>query len=132
MYQREVVMLTEPFVPRNITNKKYLRRQARKMQEQSRHNRESQPGQHSQNTFIPRTARMPAEASNQLPPAEFAAILTQKLEKLKREQELNEKLTKKLSEDSGSMVSQVNFWHVGFSEGERAITFYFLIQVYQV
>jgi len=91
---------------RNITNKKYLRRQARKMQEQSRHNRESQPGQHSQNTFIPRTARMPAEASNQLPPAEFAAILTQKLEKLKREQELNEKLTKKLSEDSGSMVSQ--------------------------
>eukprot|EP00092_Neocalanus_flemingeri_P012855 GFUD01013851.1.p1 GENE.GFUD01013851.1~~GFUD01013851.1.p1 ORF type:complete len:913 (+),score=250.55 GFUD01013851.1:418-3156(+) len=91
---------------RNITNKKHLRRQARKMQEQSRHNRETQPGQHSQNTFIPRTARMPAEASNQLPPAEFAAILTQKLEKLKREQELNEKLTKKLSEDSGSMVSQ--------------------------
>jgi len=91
---------------RNITNKKYLRRQARKMQEQSRHNRETQPGQHSQNTFIPRTARMPAEACNQLPPAEFAAILTQKLEKLKREQELNEKLTKKLSEDSGSMVSQ--------------------------
>ena len=77
------------------------------MQEQSRHNRESVPGQHSQNTFIPRTARMPTEASNQLPPAEFAAILTQKLEKLKREQELNEKLTKKLSEDSGSMVSQV-------------------------
>merc|ERR1719312_859621 len=67
---------------------------------------ESVPGQHSQNTFIPRTARMPTEASNQLPPAEFAAILTQKLEKLKREQELNEKLTKKLSEDSGSMVSQ--------------------------
>jgi len=91
---------------RSITNKKYLRKQARKMQEQSRHNRESVPGQHSQNTFIPRTARMPTEASNQLPPAEFAAILTQKLEKLKREQELNEKLTKKLSEDSGSMVSQ--------------------------
>merc|ERR1719228_1250347 len=91
---------------RAITNKKYLRKQARKMQEQSRHNRESVPGQHSQNTFIPRTARMPTEASNQLPPAEFAAILTQKLEKLKREQELNEKLTKKLSEDSASMVSQ--------------------------
>merc|ERR1719206_1500578 len=91
---------------RSITNKKYLRKQARKMQEQSRHNRESVPGQHSQNTFIPRTARMPTEASNQLPPAEFAAVLTQKLEKLKREQELNEKLTKKLSEDSGSMVSQ--------------------------
>merc|ERR1719228_1263524 len=91
---------------RAITNKKYLRKQARKMQEQSRHNRESQPGQHSQNTFIPRTARMPPDASNQLPPAEFAAILTQKLEKLKREQELNEKLTKKLSEDSASMVSQ--------------------------
>merc|ERR1719244_2116744 len=91
---------------RNITNKKYLRRQHRKVQEQSRHNRETQPGQHSQNAFIPRTARMPAEACNQLPPAEFAALLTQKLEKLKREQELNEKLSKKLSEDSGSMVSQ--------------------------
>ena len=100
-------MITQPLVNRSITNKKYLRKQARKMQEQSRHNRESVPGQHSQNTFIPRTARMPTEASNQLPPAEFAAILTQKLEKLKREQELNEKLTKKLSEDSGSMVSQV-------------------------
>ena len=100
-------MLTDPYTSRNITNKKYLKRQARKVQEQSRHNREIQSGQHNQNAFIPRTARMPAEACNQLPPAEFAAILTQKLEKVKREQELNEKLSKKLSEDSSSMVSQV-------------------------
>jgi len=91
---------------RSITNKKYLKRQARRMQEQSRHNREAIPGQHTQNTFIPRTARIPVEASNQLPPTEFAAVLTQKLEKLKREQELNEKLNKKLSEDAGSLVSQ--------------------------
>jgi len=91
---------------RNITNKKYLKKQARRMQEQSRHNREAVPGQHTQNTFIPRTARIPVEASNQLPPAEFAAVLTQKLEKLKREQELNDKLNKKLSEDAGSLVSQ--------------------------
>ena len=38
----------------------------------------------------------------QLPPGEFAAVLSQKLEKLKREQDLNEKLTKKLSEESGT------------------------------
>ena len=50
--------------------------------------------------------RVPTEAANQLPPAEFAAVLTQKLEKLKREQEINDRLSRKLSEECGSMVSQ--------------------------
>ena len=87
-------------------NKKYLRRQARKMQEQSRQNREQYAPQTT--SFIPRTDRIPPEASHQLSPAEFAEILIKKLEKVKREQELDEKLTKKLSEDcSASMVSQV-------------------------
>merc|ERR1719209_2436205 len=80
---------------RNITNKKYIKRQARRMQEQSRHNREGLssggPAPLPGTAFIPRTARVPAEASNQLPPAEFAAILTQKLEKVRREQEMKEK-----------------------------------------
>lgn len=96
---------------RHITNKKYIKKHVKRMQEQSRQNREGQPGQHGNQAvpgtaFIPRTARVPTEASNQLPPSEFAAILTQKLEKLKKEQELNEKLTKKLAEDASSMVSQ--------------------------
>lgn len=81
------------------------------MAEQSRHNREGGAGggaQQGGGAFIPRTDRIPVEASHQLAPAQFAAILTQKLEKVKREQELDEKLTKKLSEDcSASMVSQV-------------------------
>merc|ERR1719273_3101243 len=92
---------------RNITSKKHLRRQIRKMQEQSRHNRElANSGTHAQQTFIPRTANVPPEATQQLSPAQFAAILTQKLEKVKRDQELNEKLSKKLSEDTRSIVSQ--------------------------
>lgn len=96
---------------RNITSKKHLRRQVRKMQEQSRHNRElssTANTAHQQSTFIPRTARVPVEATQQLPPAQFAAILTQKLEKVKRDQELNEKLSRKLSEDTKSMVSGVS------------------------
>jgi len=96
---------------RNITSKKHLRRQVRKMQEQSRHNRElssTANTAHQQQTFIPRTARVPVEATQQLPPAQFAAILTQKLEKVKRDQELNEKLSRKLSEDTKSMVSGVS------------------------
>lgn len=52
--------------------------------------------------------RVPTEAANQLPPAEFAAVLTQKLEKLKREQEINDRLSRKLSEECGSMVSQTS------------------------
>ena len=53
--------------------------------------------------------RVPTEAANQLPPAEFAAVLTQKLEKLKREQEINDRLSRKLSEEcGGSMVSQTS------------------------
>jgi len=98
---------------RSITNKKYMRKQAKRMQEQTRHNRESSSGgghgssHHPGSTaFIPRTARVPTEAANQLPPAEFAAVLTQKLEKLKREQEINDRLSRKLSEECGSMVSQ--------------------------
>ena len=58
------------------------------------------------NNFIPRTERIPAEASHQLSPAEFAEILIKKLEKVKREQELEEKLNRKLAEDAQSMVSQ--------------------------
>merc|ERR1719445_1630990 len=86
-------------------NKKYLRRQARRIQEQSRQNREQQF--HPQaNNFIPRTERIPAEASHQLSPVEFADILIKKLEKVKREQELDEKLNRKLAEDAQSMVSQ--------------------------
>ena len=85
-------------------NKKYLRRQARKIQEQSRQNRENYLPQAS--SFIPRTERIPAEASRQPSPAEFAEILIKKLEKVKREQELDEKLNKKLAEDAQSMVSQ--------------------------
>ena len=85
-------------------NKKYLRRQARKIQEQSRQNRENYLPQTS--SFIPRTERIPAEASRQPSPAEFAEILIKKLEKVKREQELDEKLNKKLAEDAQSMVSQ--------------------------
>lgn len=86
-------------------NKKYLRRQARRIQEQSRQNREQQF--HPQaNNFIPRTERIPAEASHQLSPTEFADILIKKLEKVKREQELDEKLNRKLAEDAQSMVSQ--------------------------
>ena len=57
-------------------------------------------------SFIPRTERIPAEASRQPSPAEFAEILIKKLEKVKREQELDEKLNKKLAEDAQSMVSQ--------------------------
>ena len=83
------------------------------MQEQTRHNRESSSGgghgssHHPGSTaFIPRTARVPTEAANQLAPAEFAAVLTQKLEKLKREQDINDRLSRKLSEECGSMVSQ--------------------------
>ena len=83
-------------------NKKYLRRQARKMQEQSRQNREQYAPQTT--SFIPRTDRIPPEASHQLSPAEFAEILIKKLEKVKREQELDEKLNKKLELES--MVSQ--------------------------
>lgn len=86
-------------------NKKYLRRQARKIQEQSRQNRENYLPQNS--SFIPRTERIPFEASRQPSPAEFAEILIKKLEKVKREQELDEKLNKKLAEDAQSMVSQV-------------------------
>jgi len=100
---------------RSITNKKYMRRQAKRMQEQTRHNRESAgAGGHGathhpgSTAFIPRTARVPTEAANQLPPAEFAAVLTQKLEKLKREQEINDRLSRKLSEECGSMVSQTS------------------------
>lgn len=85
-------------------NKKYLRRQARKIQEQSRQNRENYLPQAS--SFIPRTERIPVEASRQHSPAEFAEILIKKLEKVKREQELDEKLNKKLAEDAQSMVSQ--------------------------
>ena len=64
----------------------------------------------------PRTANVPPEATQQLSPAQFAAILTQKLEKVKRDQELNEKLSKKLSEDTRSIVSQVNIavWRIFF------------------
>jgi len=91
---------------RQITSKKHIRRQLRKAHEQSRHNRENIQTQHSQQAFIPRTSRIPTEASNQLPPAEFAAILIQKLEKVKRDQEINEKLNRKLADDSHSMVSQ--------------------------
>jgi len=91
---------------RQITSKKHIRRQLRRAQEQSRHNRENTQASHSQQAFIPRTARMPAEASNQLPPPEFAALLIQKLDKVKREQELNEKLNRKLAEDTHSLVSQ--------------------------
>merc|ERR1719232_728364 len=47
-------------------NKKYLRRQARKIQEQSRQNRENYLPQAS--SFIPRTERIPAEASRQPSP----------------------------------------------------------------
>merc|ERR1719232_997294 len=89
-------------------NKKYLRRQARKVQEQSRLNREHQF--HPQaNSFIPRTDRIPAEATHELStkfPAQFAEILIKKLEKLKRDQDNEEKLKKIQSEDSQSMVSQ--------------------------
>ena len=60
----------------------------------------------SANNFIPRTERIPAEASHQLSPVEFADILIKKLEKVKREQELDEKLNRKLAEDAQSMVSQ--------------------------
>merc|ERR1719391_761214 len=78
-------------------NKRYLRKQIRQ-------NREHHMPQ--ANTFIPRTDRIPVEASHQLSPAEFAEILIKKLEKVKREQELDEKLNKKLAEDAQSMVSQ--------------------------
>lgn len=92
---------------RQITTKKHVRRQMRRMQEQTRQNREATVATHAQQTFIPRTARVPAEATNQLPPEEFAHLLIQKLEKVKREQELNEKLTRRLAEDgNGSIVSQ--------------------------
>ena len=52
------------FESRSITNKKYMRRQAKRMQEQTRHNRESSgAGGHGathhpgSTAFIPRTAR---------------------------------------------------------------------------
>ena len=61
------------------------------------------------NSFIPRTDRIPAEATHELStkfPAQFAEILIKKLEKLKRDQDNEEKLKKIQSEDSQSMVSQ--------------------------
>ena len=54
------------------------------------------PGVHQ--TFIPRTQRPPKEQLIPQQPKEFAALLIQKLETVKRERESEEKLARKLCE----------------------------------
>lgn len=50
--------------------------------------------------MIPRTQRVQSEQLRVLPPAEFAPLLIEKLERVKREQENKERLERRLAEVS--------------------------------
>ncbi|XP_063534257.1 axin isoform X2 [Cydia strobilella] len=54
---------------------------------------------------IPRTQRMSAEALRVLPPAEFAPLLIEKLERVQRDQVLKERLERRLQEGEGEDAS---------------------------
>ncbi|XP_061712951.1 axin [Cydia pomonella] len=54
---------------------------------------------------IPRTQRMSAEALRVLPPAEFAPLLIEKLERVQRDQVLKERLERRLQEGDGEDAS---------------------------
>ncbi|XP_073945632.1 LOW QUALITY PROTEIN: axin-like [Choristoneura fumiferana] len=57
------------------------------------------------NMVIPRTQRMSAEALRVLPPAEFAPLLIEKLERVRREQDLKDRLERRLQEGDGEDAS---------------------------
>ncbi|KAJ9597773.1 hypothetical protein L9F63_011381 [Diploptera punctata] len=77
------------------TNKKQYLRDSKHMKESARINRD--PYMH--HTVIPRTQRIQKEQAYPMKPEQFAAILIDKLEGVKREQEAQEKLDRKLLED---------------------------------
>ncbi|XP_063381073.1 axin [Cydia fagiglandana] len=54
---------------------------------------------------IPRTQRMSAEALRVLPPAEFAPLLIEKLERVQRDQVMKERLERRLQEGDGEDAS---------------------------
>ncbi|XP_052740065.1 axin isoform X2 [Bicyclus anynana] len=54
--------------------------------------------------MIPRTQRVQSEQLRVLPPAEFAPLLIEKLERVKREQENKERLERRLAEGEGDEV----------------------------
>nr|XP_049699779.1 axin isoform X2 [Helicoverpa armigera] len=55
--------------------------------------------------MIPRTGRVQAEQLRVLPPAEFAPLLIEKLERLRRDQETKERLERRLAEGDGEEAS---------------------------
>ncbi|XP_050345895.1 axin [Nymphalis io] len=57
--------------------------------------------EHDPAMVIPRTQRMQAEQLRVLPPAEFAPLLIEKLERVKRDQENKERLERRLAEGEG-------------------------------
>ncbi|KAG6452107.1 hypothetical protein O3G_MSEX007469 [Manduca sexta] len=54
---------------------------------------------------IPRTARVQAEQLRVLPPAEFAPLLIEKLERVRRDQDAKERLERRLAEGEGDEAS---------------------------
>ncbi|XP_026324814.1 axin-like isoform X2 [Hyposmocoma kahamanoa] len=55
---------------------------------------------------IPRTQRVSSEALRVLPPAEFAPLLIEKLERVKRDQDTKERLERRLQEGDGEEATQ--------------------------
>jgi len=88
---------------RQITSKKHIKRQLRKAQEQGQQNREIHHG--GIQAVVPRTQRVPVEATQPRTPKQFAQELIRKLEKVKEEQDKHERLQSKL-EETTSIVSQ--------------------------
>ncbi|XP_069697428.1 axin isoform X2 [Periplaneta americana] len=76
------------------TNKKQYLHDSKRIKENARTNRD--PYMH--HTVIPRTYRIQKEQVRPMKPDEFAAILIEKLECVKRDQEAQEKLDRKLQE----------------------------------
>lgn len=68
--------------------------EARQVKELAALNRET----HMHQTVIPRTERVDSRQCQPMQPNEFAAILIEKLETVRREQESSELLDRKLSE----------------------------------
>ncbi|XP_023727418.1 axin isoform X2 [Cryptotermes secundus] len=83
----------------HCTNKKQYQHDSKRMKESARMNRD--PYMH--HTMIPRTQRIQKEQVHPMKPDQFAAILIEKLEWIRREQEAQEKLDRKLQE--GELVA---------------------------
>lgn len=82
-------------IGRSRTSRRQHMRHCRQMKESASMNRDP----FSHRTIIPRTQIVPKDQTHSLKPEQFAAILIQKLESVRKEQEAQEKLDRKLLEN---------------------------------